>query len=569
MPIRTKYDFERLHKYCDEKSVLLLDDYSSSQLKKTFIIKGKCIYNGCQDTFEKNFINLLKHGAYCKKCIKIVSVEKMKKTFLQNYGSENILHLDFVKDKTNPNKFTNDKLINYCKEHNIKLLNDYSNDKLTKKSKIKATCQTLNCNSIVDKIFREIEKRGVYCEICSQQNKQNKRKATCLQKYGVENAISSKDVQTKTKLTNLKKYGVEYTFQSEIVKDKIKKICIEKYGVENASQNKDVREKYKQTCLEKYGVEHISQTDNYKKKYKTTIMTKFGVEHISQNESIKKKKIDTCLKNYGVEYPSQHSDIKQKQIDTCLKNYGVKYPSQHAYIKQKTINTCLKKYGVEYLFQSEQVKHKIKEAHLNNLGVEYPSQSEIVKNKIKENCLSTYGVEHPQQRQEIKNKTKQTNMKKYGVEYVLQLNDIKIQSKKTCMQKYGCEHPLQNSTIMDKFIKSSYSKKEYIFPSGKIDHVQGYENFALNELIINEKIDESDIIIGSQNVPEIWYHTDDGVKHRYYVDIYIPSQNKCIEVKSLYTYKINEKINLLKEEATKKLGYNYEFWIYNNKGQKI
>ena len=477
MPIRTKYDFERLHKYCDEKSVLLLDDYSSSQLKKTFIIKGKCIYNGCQDTFEKNFINLLKHGAYCKKCIKIVSVEKMKKTFLQNYGSENILHLDFVKDKTNPNKFTNDKLINYCKEHNIKLLNDYSNDKLTKKSKIKATCQTLNCNSIVDKIFREIEKRGVYCEICSQQNKQNKRKATCLQKYGVENAISSKDVQTKTKLTNLKKYGVEYTFQSEIVKDKIKKICIEKYGVENASQNKDVREKYKQTCLEKYGVEHISQTDNYKKKYKTTIMTKFGVEHISQNESIKKKKIDTCLKNYGVEYPSQHSDIKQKQIDTCLKNYGVKYPSQHADIKQKKIETSLKHYGVEY--------------------------------------------------------------------------------------------PNQNSEVLDKNIKSCYRTKQYTFPSGNIILIQGYEHFALNELIHKEQIAENNIIIGTKNVPTIWYFGNDGKNHRHYVDIFIPIQNRCIEVKSTWTAEKNEHNIYLKQQAAKDLGYKYEIWVYNKKEEKI
>jgi len=122
---------------------------------------------------------------------------------------------------------------------------------------------------------------------------------------------------------------------------------------------------------------------------------------------------------------------------------------------------------------------------------------------------------------------------------------------------------------MDKVIKSSYSKKEYKFPSGKVFQIQGYENFALDELIINEKVDESDIIIGSQYVPEIWYFDNSGKKHRYYVDIYIPSQNKCIEVKSLYTYKKNEEINLLKEEATKKLGYNYEFWLYNNKGAKI
>jgi hypothetical protein len=122
---------------------------------------------------------------------------------------------------------------------------------------------------------------------------------------------------------------------------------------------------------------------------------------------------------------------------------------------------------------------------------------------------------------------------------------------------------------MDKVIKSSYSKKEYIFPSGKVEKIQGFENFALDELIINEKINESYIIIGCKNVPEIWYCDDNNKKRRYYVDIYIPSQNRCIEVKSSYTYKINEKINLLKQNAVKELGYKYEIWIYNKKGEKI
>jgi hypothetical protein len=122
---------------------------------------------------------------------------------------------------------------------------------------------------------------------------------------------------------------------------------------------------------------------------------------------------------------------------------------------------------------------------------------------------------------------------------------------------------------MHKHVKSSYCKKEFIFPSGKIELVQGYEPFALNDLIINDKINESDIIVGVLNVPEIWFYDENNEKHRYYVDIYIPSQNKCIEVKSLYTYNDNINTNLLKESAALKMGYKFEFWIYNNKGQRI
>ena len=45
-------------------------------------------------------------------------------------------------------------------------------------------------------------------------------------------------------------------------------------------------------------------------------------------------------------------------------------------------------------------------------------------------------------------------------------------------------------------------------------------------------------------------------KHRHYVDIYIPSQNRCIEVKSTWT--LTKDNVFLKQEAGKKLGYKYE-----------
>ena len=122
---------------------------------------------------------------------------------------------------------------------------------------------------------------------------------------------------------------------------------------------------------------------------------------------------------------------------------------------------------------------------------------------------------------------------------------------------------------MDKIIKQAYKLKEYTFPSGKIEEVQGYEHYALDELIINEKIDESDIITGCKNVPTIWYNDETGKKHRHYVDIFIPSQNRCIEVKSPWTEQINKDNIFLKQQAGKELGYNYEIWVYNGKGVRV
>jgi len=143
--------------------------------------------------------HLVKTGAYCKLCIKIISVKRSKATFLEKYGLKNILQLDFVKEKTNQNKFTFQKLEDYCKENNIQLLEDYTNIHITKKSLIKAKCQYDNCNESVKKEFRQIEKLGVYCKKCMNVIKQEKRIDTCLKKYGVSNSMACKEFQEKYK----------------------------------------------------------------------------------------------------------------------------------------------------------------------------------------------------------------------------------------------------------------------------------------------------------------------------------------------------------------------------------
>jgi hypothetical protein len=185
----------------------------------------------------------------------------------------------------------------------------------------------------------------------------------------------------------------------------------------------------------------------------------------------------------------------------------------------------------------------MKETNLKNYGVEFASQSEEFKNKVKNTCLNKYGVEYPQQSQEVRNK-----------------------SKNTCLHKYGVEHPAQNEKIMEIASNKCYKQKKIIFPSGKEIQCQGYEPFALNELVKN--INEDDIITGCKNVPTIWYYDTNGKKHRHYVDIFIPSQNKCIEVKSPWTVKKSKGI-FEKQEAGKKLGYEYEIWVYDTKGNRV
>jgi hypothetical protein len=122
---------------------------------------------------------------------------------------------------------------------------------------------------------------------------------------------------------------------------------------------------------------------------------------------------------------------------------------------------------------------------------------------------------------------------------------------------------------MEKNVKLSYYLKEYIFPSGNKIKIQGYEHFALDELLNIENINENDIMTGYKDVPTIWYHDENNKKRRHYVDIFIPKQNRCIEIKSTWTAKKNNGIIFLKQNAAKELGYIYEIWIYDAKGNKI
>lgn len=301
---------------------------------------------------------------------------------------------------------------------------------------------------------------------------------------------------------------------------------------------------------------------------KNTMVDKYGVEYAAQSHIFYDKMKKTNLEKYGVEHANQSEEIKQKVIETNLEKYGVEYSIQLLETQEKQKKTNLEKYGVEHQLHRKEIKEQIKKTNLEKYGIEYPIQSEEVKQKIRQNNLEKYGCEFYTQTEIMKNKTKETNLEKYGVEHQLQRKEIRERIKKTNIEKYGVEHPPQNSEIMEKINKSLYKSKEYKLPSGKIIMIQGYEHFALDELIKND-INENNIVTGAKNVPEIWYYDVNGKKRKHFVDIFVPTLNKCIEVKSTWTLKKQKDIIFLKQNAAKELGYIYEIWVYHPKGNKI
>lgn len=150
-------------------------------------------------------------------------------------------------------------------------------------------------------------------------------------------------------------------------------------------------------------------------------------------------------------------------------------------------------------------------------------------------------------------------MNKYGVQNVMQLDKVKIEQKLKFIENLEQRYEQQ---ILGKKGKTCHIKK-FIFPSGKVSFVEGYEHFVLSDLIDTGFI-ENDIKINI-DVPVFKYSTTTS-SHLYFPDIFIESIKTIIEVKSTFTYNKDPVINHIKGLVIAKNGYKFEIWIINENG---
>jgi hypothetical protein len=431
---------------------------------------------------------------------------------------------------------------------NAKLLNTY--EKISKRTRIHFMC---NCGEIHSKLCLEVVSRaGAFCKKCTKINYIKKLQNT-LEKKGeiLCNINKLNEIITRDNATLMVNYDV--ITSNTLIRFKCN--CGEEYE-KNSTQLIRVSGAFCKKCTrEKW---------NYNTK-KTNI-DRYGVSCTIHASHIKERIKINNIKKWGVEYPSTLEAIKQKIKQTTLEKYGVEHIMYSDTVKQNIKNRNLEKYGVENIFQYDIFKQKQKQTMINKYGVEHVSQLNDFKQKVKETYIKKYGVEHPFQAEEIKQKRKQTYINKYGVDNPNKTPEVREKIKKTCLKKYGVEYPSQSIEILEKQQKNSKKYKDYTMPSGICRKVQGYEPFALDELI--KMYEENDIITNRKDIPKICYKIDDKEKY-YFPDIYIKSKNKIIEVKSYWTYKCKYDNIQIKANATKMAGYEYEIWIYDDKGNKI
>lgn len=232
--------------------------------------------------------------------------------------------------------------------------------------------------------------------------------------------------------------------------------------------------------------------------------------------------------------------------------------------KERYKKICQERYGCDNAFQSEEVKQKSKETCLDKYNTEYASQSKSFKKSV----TRTYKNKTQKEIDGITQKRIITFKNRYGCDNPSQVEEIQQKKIRTNLKLYGAENYSQNEDLYNNIKR--YKPIHYFLPSGKIINLQGYEWVYLDEYFAEGFLEEDIIVHPKQDIiGKIWYYTENGKKHRYFPDFYIPKLNLIVEVKSTWTYKNSKdssklKNNILKQKACINKGYNFIFKIYGN-----
>lgn len=394
---------------------------------------------------------------------------------------------------------------------------------------------------------------------CINQNKavRDKIKQTCLDRYGEETNLKTKDTIEKRKSAMVEKFGVEYGFQSDSIREKAEQSVIDKYGVDNPFKSDEVRNKIKQTCLDRYGVDHNFKIKEVRKQIEQTNIDRYGAPIPIQSDVIKDKIEQTNLEKYGVKYPLLSDDIQRKIKESNIEKFGVERPLQSAQIREKINKTFNEKYGTNSSLGSGEVQEKIKQTNLER-----------------------YGVENVLQNPEIREKAKQTMLEMYGVDNIGKLQSVQENNNRILQKKIADFEKETNSILLNKLIQI-YGQGWY--------HVLDFPKYTLNNLVFipndyiktikeytqrGRSIFESEI---ASFVDDLYNGKVDRNTRKvitpYELDVYIPDKKLAIECNGLYYHSTNHGVSkyyhLMKTEKCAEQGVRLihinEWEWYNRK----
>ena len=315
-------------------------------------------------------------------------------------------------------------------------------------------------------------------------------------------------------------------------------------------------------------------TECGKTKAKNTYKAKTGYDFPGQNPEALAKRKQTLIETTGYDHPLKNPEVQEKIRQTLIRTTGYDHSSRNPETQAKRKETNFRKTGYEEPFSNPEVQEKIRQTNLRKTGYDHYMKSPEFRAQFKQNYFAKTGFQTPLHDPAIREKAKQTLIKNTGYDNSMKNPATKEKAKQTYKAKTGFDSPMHNPEVLAKLFQSLFKFKPYTYPSGRETLVQGFEGFCLDDLIKNEGIDENEICNeielknDIQPMPEIWYPFGDKTK-RYFPDIFIPSQNRIIEVKAQYIFDLQREKNLAKAAACVKAGYKFEFRFYGNNGNLI
>ncbi|AEA07158.1 putative Vsr/MutH/archaeal HJR family endonuclease [Lausannevirus] len=484
----------------------------------------------------------------------------------------------------------------------------------------------VGCKACSDKAKKErcLKRHGVD-NVAKLPKQQDKRLATLQEKYGEKSPLAVPEILEKKKETMKERHGVEHALQSKELLEKREKTAKEsgkrtlekadvalrqKYGEKGPLGDPLVREKAAETRKKNGGKRKPQKEyDGNNRLLKSTEMAKahFSVKgcimtgeyvdnktpveytckcgsvgNVVSTKIVQKKNWVGCkdcskertkaksMDVYGVDHPMKSKEFQEKVKETLKKNYGVDNPLKSQEIREKKNATMKKRYGKEHSAQVPEIMEKTKETNLRVYGVRCPLTTTENKTRSREGFIKRFGNGGSHSDPGVRRKFTETMLKRYGKEHALQVPELKEKLLNTYKERFNAEHPFHTNEVYSKVLRSCFKVKEFTFPSGRVVPYQGYEDFAII-LLMQEGQPEENIISCHESVLGFMY-LDGETKRKYYPDLFIPSENLIIEVKSTWTYEKTpeEKERVLKKlEVCRREGYNTRLLVFSSKGEVL
>lgn len=131
-----------------------------------------------------------------------------------------------------------------------------------------------------------------------------------------QTGIGYSTIQRKLDEVGIKKRNASEAAKTDFVRESYKASCVEKYGVDNASKSKEIQAKKEKTFISNYGVDNIFKCDWFPGYVDSIMVQRYGKRRITNPDLISERRSNFSKEKWDA--------IHEKWRNTCNERYGTK-----------------------------------------------------------------------------------------------------------------------------------------------------------------------------------------------------------------------------------------------------